>query len=179
MHEDFDAYCLRKQEERRRILDDAQKVATIYKEMIQSVGEEKELPRDAPIVDFMGWLADELATLSDHMAIGREYVSMISLRAFAQALTECDCDHVGGVEIKDPLSYWNAPDSAHEAAKRFFEGFWRPGGRDLGLLRAAMTRGKVGFFVEDVVSSYCIAKTFLIAGMFCRLWRNVLPSRRK
>jgi len=105
MREDFNAYRQRKQEERRKIVADAQKVATIYKEMIQSVDEETELPRDAPIANFMGWLVDELATLSDHTAIGREYASMISLRAFAQALTECGCDHVGGVEIKDPLSY--------------------------------------------------------------------------
>ena len=132
---------------------DAQKVATIYKEMIQSVCKEMELPPDAFVVDFMGWLANEVATLSDHMAVGQEYASMISLHAFAQALTECCCDHVGGVEIKDPLSYWNALDSAHEAAKQFFDGFWCPGGRDLALLRASMTHGKVGFFFKNVVSS--------------------------
>ena len=84
MREDFNAYRQRKQEERRKIVADAQKVSTIYKEMIQSsVDDETELPRDAPIVNFMGWLADELATLSDHMAVGREYASMISLHAFA------------------------------------------------------------------------------------------------
>jgi len=57
------------------------------------VGEEMELPSNAPIVDFMEWLVNELATLSD-MTIGREYASFVSLHAFAQALEECGCDHL-------------------------------------------------------------------------------------
>lgn len=66
----FQQLPLAKQDERKRIVADAQKVATIYKEMIQSVCKEMELPPDASIVDFMGWLANEVATLSDHMAVG-------------------------------------------------------------------------------------------------------------
>jgi hypothetical protein len=134
-------------------------VADVYKDLIQSVGEEMEMPRDAPVVDFMDWLANELATLNEHMNVGREYASMISLRAFAQALTECGCDHVDKVEIKDPLSYWIAPNQAHDAAKRFFDGFWHPRGRDLALLRAAMTRGKV--------CSLVVKACFVSIGLTC------------
>lgn len=100
-----------------------------------------EAPSDAPVVNFMEWLANELATVSNYMVVGREYASFVSLCAFAQALEECGCDHLDQFKIKDPQSYWNAPSYAH--AKRFFDGFWRPGSRDLALLRAGMTRGKV------------------------------------
>ena len=79
------------------------------------------------------------------MSIGQEYASFISLRAFTQALEECGCDHLKKFEIKDPQTYWNAPSRAHEAGQRFFEGFWHPGGRDLALLRATMSYGKVTF----------------------------------
>ena len=76
-------------------------MVNVYKELIQSVGEETEMPRDTSIVDFMDWLANELVTLSDHMAIEREYASMILLHAFAQALTDCGWDHIDQVKIKD------------------------------------------------------------------------------
>ena len=69
------------------------------------MGEETEAPRDAPVVDFIEWLANELATVSDYMAVGREYASFISLCAFNQVLEECGCDHLDKVEIKDPQSY--------------------------------------------------------------------------
>jgi hypothetical protein len=35
----------------------------MYKDLIESVGEESETSRDAPVVDFMEWLANELATV--------------------------------------------------------------------------------------------------------------------
>ena len=50
------------------------------------MGEETEAPSDVPVVDFMEWLANELATVSDYMTIGQEYASFVSLHAFAQAL---------------------------------------------------------------------------------------------
>jgi hypothetical protein len=74
----------------------------VYKELIESVGEETEAPSDALVVDFMEWLANELATMSDYMTVGWEYASFVSLRAFAQALEECGCDHLEKHEIKDP-----------------------------------------------------------------------------
>ena len=61
----------------------------MYKELIESVGEESEAPHDAPVLDFMEWLVNEMATVSDYMTIGREYTSFISLRTFTQALEEC------------------------------------------------------------------------------------------
>ena len=84
---------------------DTQRATDVYKEMIQSVGEETEAPSDAPIVDFMEWLANELATVSDYMTIGWEYASVVLLHAFAQALKECGCDHLDEFEIKDPQTY--------------------------------------------------------------------------
>ena len=111
--------------------------------ILSRVGEESETPRDAPVIDFMEWLANELATVSNYMTVGREFASFVSLHAFAQALEECSCDHLEKFKIKDPQTYWNAP-----RRQRFFEGFWRPGGRDLALLRAAMSHGKVCLYFK-------------------------------
>lgn len=111
----------------------------MYEDLLKSVGKEIEAPRDTPVVDFMEWLASELATVSDYMTIRWEYASFESIRTFAQVLEECGCDHLEKFEVKDPQTYWNAPAHAHEARKRIFYGFWCPGGRDLTLLRAAMT----------------------------------------
>ena len=61
----------------------------MYKDLIESMGKESEAPRDALVADFMEWLANELATMSDYMTIRREYTSFISLRTFTQALEEC------------------------------------------------------------------------------------------
>ena len=77
----------------------------MYKDLIESIGEESKAPRDAPIVDFMEWLVNELATMSDYMTIRREYTSFISLRAFAQTLEECGCDHLEKFKIKDTQTY--------------------------------------------------------------------------
>ena len=119
----------------------------MYKDLIEIVGEESKAPRDDLVVDFMEWLANELATVSDYMTVGQEYASFVSLCAFAQALEECGCDHLEKFEIKDPKTYWNAPSHAHEVGQRFFEGFWHLGGSDLALLRAAMSHGKVTYFL--------------------------------
>ena len=35
----------------------------MYKDLMESVGEDSEVPHDAPVVDFMEWLANELATM--------------------------------------------------------------------------------------------------------------------
>ena len=43
--------------------------------------------------------------MSDYMTIRREYTSFISLRAFAQTLEECGCDHLEKFKIKDPKTY--------------------------------------------------------------------------
>ena len=74
----------------------------MYKGLLESIGEETKTPRDAPIVDFMKWLVNELATVNDCMIVGREYASFESIRSFAQALEECGCDHLEKFEVKDP-----------------------------------------------------------------------------
>ena len=83
----------------------AQRAANMYKELIESVSEESEEPHNAPVVDFMEWLANELATMSNYMTTGREYASFVSLHAFTQTLEECGCDHLEKFEIKDPQTY--------------------------------------------------------------------------
>ena len=50
------------------------------------MGKETEVPSDARVVDFMEWLANELATISDYMVVGQECASFIWLHAFTQAL---------------------------------------------------------------------------------------------
>ena len=115
----------------------------VYKDLLESIGEETETPSDALVIDFMEWLANELATVSEYMMIGWDYASFVSIHAFAQALEECGCDHLEKFEINDPQSYWNAPARAHETGKRFFDGSWRPRSRTS---QAAMTYGKVTTF---------------------------------
>ena len=52
------------------------------------MGVETEAPKETVVSSFMPWLANELATLENHMTVGREYASMISLGAFAKALED-------------------------------------------------------------------------------------------
>lgn len=73
------------------------------------------------------------------MAIGRDYASMESLRAYSQALQDVSCDHFAKLEIKQVKAYWTPSKEANSAAIRFFVSFWRPGGRDIALLRAALS----------------------------------------
>ena len=42
----------------------------MYKDLIESMGEESEAPRDSPVVDFMEWLANELATMKIRRHLG-------------------------------------------------------------------------------------------------------------
>ena len=102
MHHDFEEYQKQKRDAHNKVVAGAQRAANVYKELIESVGEETEAPSDVPVVDFMEWLANELATVSDYMTIGQEYASFVSLHAFAQALEECGYNHLEKVEIKDP-----------------------------------------------------------------------------
>jgi hypothetical protein len=83
MRLDFEDYQKRKREEGNRLVAGAQRAANVYKDLTESVGEESEVPREAPVVDFMEWLANELTTVSDYMTIGEDYASFVSLRAFA------------------------------------------------------------------------------------------------
>jgi len=65
------------------VVTGAKRAANVYKELIESVGEEMEAPSDAPIVDFMVWPMNELVTMGDYVTIWWEYTSFVSLHAFA------------------------------------------------------------------------------------------------
>ena len=95
----------KKHDEHNKVIVGAQRTMNVYKDIIESVGEESEAPCDAHVVDFIEWLTNELATMIDYMTIGQEYASFVLLRAFAQALEECGCDHLNKFEIKDPQTY--------------------------------------------------------------------------
>jgi hypothetical protein len=175
-------YQKRKLEERNKLVTDAQRAVNIYKDLIESVGGESEAPHDAPVVDFMEWLANEMATVNDYMTIGQEYASFVSLRTFAQALEECGCAHLEKFEIKDPQSYWNAPRCAHEAGQRFFKGLWHPRGRDLTLLRATMSHGKVSYFLFLFAGHFaidCVGMVTIFQNLSCSLWKSVRLSRKR
>jgi chromosome segregation ATPase len=109
VQKEFDEYWNKKRKEHKKVLDGAQKAADVYKDLLSSVREETEAPRDAPVEYFTAWLASELATISHYMTVGREYASFESICAFAQALEEVGCDHLEKFKIKDLQTYWNAP----------------------------------------------------------------------
>jgi hypothetical protein len=84
-------------------------VANVYKELIENVGEETEAPSNALVIDFMEWLENELAIMSNYMTIGQEYASFVSLHAFAQALEECGCDHLKKIQDQGPTVILECP----------------------------------------------------------------------
>ena len=56
MRQDFKGYQKRRLKEQSKLVASAQRAANMYKDLIESMGEESEGPCDAPIVDFMsGW----------------------------------------------------------------------------------------------------------------------------
>ena len=89
MRQDFEGYQKRKLEEWNKLVAGAQRAANMYKDLIESMGKESEAPRDALVADFMEWLANELATMSDYMTIGRStpllFSFMPSLRPWRNA----------------------------------------------------------------------------------------------
>ena len=96
---DFHTDRKRKSDEKKQFAADAQKIADIYLGLIHSVGTETEAPRETTVPSFMSWLANELADLESHMTMGWDHASMISLRAFAKALEDANCDHFARVEV--------------------------------------------------------------------------------
>jgi hypothetical protein len=73
----------------------------MYKDLLESVGEETEAPHEIHVIDVMECLANVLATVSKYMTIRQDYASFESIRTFAQALEECRCDHLEKFEVKD------------------------------------------------------------------------------
>lgn len=94
MRHDLNDHQKQKRDEHKKFIARAQRAVTVYRDLLESVSEETEAPRNAPIADFMEWLANKLATVSDYMTIRQEYASFESIRAFAQALEEYGCDHL-------------------------------------------------------------------------------------
>lgn len=114
-----------------------------HRGLCEYIGEDSDGPGDVPLSEFLDLLTNELSVLGNHMVMGCEYTSMISLRALSQALVEQECEYLGLVEVTDPEFYYKVTDKAQSAAMKFFNDYWRPGGRDVALLRAALTRVKV------------------------------------
>lgn len=77
------------------------------------------------------------------MAIGRDFASMESLRAYSQALQDASCDHFAKVEVKEAKAYRTLSEEANTTVVRFFESFWRLGGHDIALLRGPLSHGQV------------------------------------
>lgn len=143
VHEDFTAYRKGKVEETQKLVAGARKVSGVYQDLLMSVGEETDVPKDIQVSNFLRWLSGELTVLNDHMSIGCDYASMESLRAFAQAMTATGCDHLNKIEVKEVKHYRASVLEANEAAVSFFDGFWRSDGRDLALLCAGLSHGQV------------------------------------
>jgi hypothetical protein len=74
----------------------------------------------------MEWLANELATVSDYMTTGCKYALFESIRAFAQALEKCGCDHLEKFEIDDLQTYWSASAAPMKLEKGFSMGSGAP-----------------------------------------------------
>ena len=70
MCQDFEDYQKQKWEERNKLAISAQRAVNVYKDLMESVGEDSEVPHDAPVVDFMEWLANELATMKIRRHLG-------------------------------------------------------------------------------------------------------------
>lgn len=94
VREEFETYRRGKAEEERKMVTEARKVADLYQDLLLSVGEDADAPQDVQLSEFLRWLSGELMVLGEHMSVGRDYASMESLRAFAQAVTETGCDHL-------------------------------------------------------------------------------------
>lgn len=70
MWHDFRDYQKKKHDEHNQPVAGAQRATNMYKDLIESVDEESETPHDSPVIDFMEWLANDLATVSNYMTVG-------------------------------------------------------------------------------------------------------------
>ena len=95
------------------------------------------------------WLANELEGLEGLMDLGREFVCLEMLRAFAASLRSVGCEHLGLAELKELKEYWTLDHESNAFAEKFFDNFWLACGQDLVLLRAALSCSQVciGFFL--------------------------------
>jgi hypothetical protein len=112
-----------KKEEKKVVAMEAQKAIDAYLQLLMGAGEEADSPKNISVNDSLAWLANELDILGDHMAIGREYASIESLRAFAQSIIDSGCKHFGSMAVKEAKAYWACDLEASAAAIKFFDAF--------------------------------------------------------
>lgn len=113
-----------KKEEKKVVAMEAQKAIDAYLQLLMGAGEEADSPKNISVNDdSLAWLANELDILGDHMAIGREYASIESLRAFAQSMIDSGCKHFGSMAVKEAKAYWACDLEASAAAIKFFDAF--------------------------------------------------------
>lgn len=114
-----------------------------YERLLLGVGEEVEVQEGVSIHASLEWQAEELDGLGDHMATGRSYASLETLRAFCQGLLEAGCDHFHKVKAQHPRHYWETAEAPNAAAMNFFEDYWLAGGRFLAFLQDALSNANV------------------------------------
>lgn len=85
------------------------------------------------------WLSGQLESFGDLADLGHEFVGLEATRALMKTLRDAGCTHADGLEAGSPRSYWPIDDGAHQSAVKFFDSFWRPGGRNLTLYREALS----------------------------------------
>lgn len=135
-----------------------QKAVDSFLHLVTGVGAETEAPQqDGTVLEAIRWLGEGLNTFGDLLEVGREYSGLETLRAYMKALKDSGCEHIGQVQPAPTASYWRI--DAHASAVQFFDAFWRGGGRDLSLYRAALA-GKV-----KSLSFYLLMKRFLLSAV--------------
>ena len=130
----------------KRVGEEAQRAVDALLRMVQGVGAELVPPEETvSLRESMRWLANELEGLEGLMESGREFVCLETLRAFAASLRSAGCEHLALAEPKELKEYWTLDSESHAFAEKFFDNFWLACGRDLALLRAALSGSQVRF----------------------------------
>lgn len=114
-----------------------------YQQIIRSVGADVEIPANVNPTIFMDWLRAEVDALGGHMNLGQDFAASISFRTLSAALLAANCDHIGGLHLTNVDSFWRVPAEANATRLRLFEDFWRQGGSDIALMKAACSHTKV------------------------------------
>lgn len=141
MQRDMEVFLQRKKDEDAALGREGDNVLEAYKCLVEGIGSEVVVPHDLPLSGFLSWLAEELKFFEAFQSIGRGYAFLESLGAFAQCLIDTGCEHQVGVTIQERQHYWSRSQGAKAAVARFYDEFWMKGGRDLALIRAALSRG--------------------------------------
>lgn len=129
---------------RKESAEAAQKAVNSFLKVLMGVGDETEPPAiNVSVPESLGWLSSGLHTLSDLLDLGQEYSAVEATRALVKSLNDLGCDHVDRAEAGEAATYWDIDTEPHNSAVQFFDAFWRAGGHDLTLYRAALSRAMV------------------------------------